>query len=161
MKNLVLFSILVFLGSCASWQSPEIEKFNGIKKVKVKSRSLTFTLSADVMNPNKKRLTLYESHIDLIIENKKIGTASNLEPFTLKKNTTTSVSCPFKIETEKGALFRLAAFTLKDSVRIELKGDLTVKSGIFKKTIPIKESRKISTRILQLLDKENVIKEYR
>jgi len=161
MKNLVLFSILVFLGSCASWESPEIEKFKGIKKVKVKSRTLTFTLSAEVINPNKKRLTFYESHIDLLIEDKKIGTASNLEPFTLNKNTVTSVSCPFKIETEKGALIRLATFTLKDSVRIELTGDITVKSGIFKKTVPIKESRKISTRFLQLLAKENDIKEFR
>ena len=161
MKLLILSCLLLVFSSCATWESPKIEKFNGIKKVKVKPRFLSFTLSADVLNPNKKKLTFYESHVDLIIDDKKIGTISNLDEFTLDKNGVTTVSCPFIIETEKGALLNMATYTFKDSVQIQLNGELNLGAGKFKKSYPVEESKTISTKILDLLYKENAIKEFR
>jgi len=160
MKILILSCIVVFLASCASWQSPKIEKFSGIKKVKVESRQLFITVSGDVLNPNNKNIQLNESSIDLFIENKKIGTISNLEKITLKKNDISSLSIPLSIETEKGALIRLATFTLKDSVTVQFVGDLNVRAGVFKKTVPLNESKKISTRFLKI-DKDDAIRKYR
>lgn len=160
MKILILSCIVVFLASCASWQSPKIEKFSGIKNVKIKPHKLSLTVSGDVLNPNNKNIRLYESSIDLFIEDKKIGTISNLEKITLKKNDISSLSIPLSIETEKGALIRLATFTLKDSVKVQFVGDLNVGAGVFKKTVPLDESKKISTRFLKI-DKDDAIHKYR
>jgi LEA14-like dessication related protein len=160
MRSVLLFGVVFVFSSCVSWKTPELISFGGIKDVKIKPHKLSLTVSGDVLNPNNKSIKLYESNVDLIIEDKKIGTISNLERITLIKNDRSSISVPLTIDTEKGALIRLAAFSLKDSVKVRFIGDLNVRAGVFKKKVPLDESMKISTRFLKF-NKEDAIHEYR
>ena len=127
MRSVLLFGVVFVFSSCVSWKTPELISFGGIKDVKIKPHKLSLTVSGDVLNPNNKSIKLYESNVDLIIEDKKIGTISNLERITLIKNERSSISVPLTIETEKGALIRLATFTPLKLVRfVEVAGDLVV-----------------------------------
>lgn len=150
MKKLLFGFGVFFLSACASIQPPEIVSFNGVSDFKMSSGKIHFTVSADVKNPNGHRFKLCPSQLDVLIDGKKLGQLSNPDKHILKRKKTTSVSVPLVAETEKGALLRLTALALKDSVEVQFFGDITAGFSIFKKKVPFDESFKTSTRFLKL-----------
>lgn len=123
--------------------------FEGFSDFKMKPREISFTISANVLNPNKSKLKLHPSTVDVYIQQKKLGQLSNEEKIILKRNGTTDISVPVIANTEKGALIQLTTLSFKDSVEVKFVGEVKVGMGIFKKKIAINESFKTSTRFLK------------
>ncbi|MDA9161007.1 LEA type 2 family protein [Crocinitomicaceae bacterium] len=123
--------------------------FEGFSDFKMKPREINFTISGNVLNPNKSKLKLHPSSVDVYIQQKKLGQLSNEEKIILKRNGTTDISVPVIANTEKGALIQLTALSFKDSVEVKFVGEVKVGMGIFKKKIAINESFKTSTRFLK------------
>ncbi|MDA7761987.1 LEA type 2 family protein [Crocinitomicaceae bacterium] len=123
--------------------------FEGFSDFKMKPREISFTLSGNVLNPNKSKLKLHPSTVDVYIQQKKLGQLSNEEKIILKRNGTTDISVPVIANTEKGALIQLTTLSFKDSVEVKFVGEVKVGMGIFKKKIAINESFKTSTRFLK------------
>ncbi|MDA8910566.1 LEA type 2 family protein [Crocinitomicaceae bacterium] len=123
--------------------------FEGFSGFKMKPREISFTLSGNVLNPNKSKLKLHPSTVDVYIQQKKLGQLSNEEKIILKRNGTTDISVPVIANTEKGALIQLTTLSFKDSVEVKFVGEVKVGMGIFKKKIAINESFKASTRFLK------------
>ena len=148
----ITFIVLFFfiLNGCATFKSPKIETFHGFSEFKITPRTISFTVSADVMNPNKKKVKLHQSNLEVFLEGKKIGQLSNNEKVVIKSNRLSKVSVPVIAETERGALIRLAALSFKDSVDVKFVGEITGGIGIFKKKFPINESFKAPTRFLKI-----------
>ncbi|MBT5438960.1 MAG: LEA type 2 family protein [Flavobacteriales bacterium] len=123
--------------------------FEGFSDFKMKPREISCTLSGNVLNPNKSKLKLHPSTVDVYIQQKKLGQLSNEEKIILKRNGTTDISVPVIANTEKGALIQLTTLSFKDSVEVKFVGEVKVGMGIFKKKIAINESFKTSTRFLK------------
>lgn len=123
--------------------------FEGFSDFKMKPREISFTISGNVLNPNKSKLKLHPSTVDVYIQQKKLGQLSNEEKIILKRNGTTDISVPVIANTEKGALIQLTTLSFKDSVEVKFVGEVKVGMGIFKKKIAINESFKTSTRFLK------------
>ena len=123
--------------------------FEGFSDFKMKPREINFTISGNVLNPNKSKLKLHPSSVDVYIQQKKLGQLSNEEKIILKRNGTTDISVPVIANTEKGALIQLTTLSFKDSVEVKFVGEVKVGMGIFKKKIAINESFKTSTRFLK------------
>ena len=123
--------------------------FGGFSDFKMKPREINFTISGNVLNPNKSKLKLHPSSVNVYIQQKKLGQLSNEEKIILKRNGTTDISVPVIANTEKGALIQLTALSFKDSVEVKFVGEVKVGMGIFKKKIAINESFKTSTRFLK------------
>ena len=123
--------------------------FEGFSDFKMKPREISFTISGNVLNPNKSKLKLHPSTVDVYIQQKKLGQLSNEEKIILKRNGTTDISVPVVANTEKGALIQLTTLSFKDSVEVKFVGEVKVGMGIFKKKIAINESFKTSTRFLK------------
>ena len=123
--------------------------FEGFSDFKMKPREISFTISGNVLNPNKSKLKLHPSTVDVYIQQKKLGQLSNEEKIILKRNGTTDISVPVIANTEKGALIQLTTLSFKDSVEVKFVGEVKVGMGVFKKKIAINESFKTSTRFLK------------
>lgn len=123
--------------------------FEGFSDFKMKPREISFTISGNVLNPNKSKLKLHPSTVDVYIQQKKLGQLSNEEKIVLKRNGTSDISVPVIANTEKGALIQLTTLSFKDSVEVKFVGDVKVGMGLFKKKIAINESFKTSTRLLK------------
>ncbi|MDO7613433.1 MAG: hypothetical protein MUQ75_04280, partial [Crocinitomicaceae bacterium] len=59
--------------------------FEGFSDFKMKPREISFTLSGNVLNPNKSKLKLHPSTVDVYIQQKKLGQLSNEEKIILKR----------------------------------------------------------------------------
>ena len=105
-------------------------------------------VNASIKNPNKSKLKLHPSTVDVFVQGKKLGELSSTEKIVLKRKRTTAVSMPVNARTERGALIQLTTLSFKDSVDIKFVGEVQVGMGIFKRKIPINESLKTSTRFL-------------
>ncbi len=149
MKYFFFGSVLFFLSACASFKQPKMVSFEGFSDFKMKPREISFTISGNVLNPNKSKLKLHPSTVDVYIQQKKLGQLSNEEKIVLKRNGTSDISVPVIANTEKGALIQLTTLSFKDSVEVKFVGDVKVGMGLFKKKIAINESFKTSTRLLK------------
>ena len=149
MKSFFFGLILFLMCACASLKQPKMVSFEGFSDFKMKPREINFTISGNVLNPNKSKLKLHPSSVDVYIQQKKLGQLSNEEKIILKRNGTTDISVPVIANTEKGALIQLTTLSFKDSVEVKFVGEVKVGMGIFKKKIAINESFKTSTRFLK------------
>jgi hypothetical protein len=78
----------------------------------------------------------------------KIGVLHLDEKIKMKGRKETLIEAPMHIDLEKGIMMKMMGFSLKDSVKINLKGN--VRGGVFfiSKKIPMEFSRSISPKDL-------------
>ena len=148
MKKIFSAGIIIILSACSTFKAPEMESFEGVSDFKMKPGKINFTVNASVKNPNKSKLKVHPSTVDVFVQGKKLGQLSNTEKIILKRNRTTEVSAPVTANTERGSLIQLTKLSFKDSVEITFVGEIQVGLSIFKRKIPIDESLKTSTRFL-------------
>ena len=144
----VFYAGIIIISACSTFKAPEMESFEGVSDFKMKPGKINFTVNASVKNPNKSKLKVHPSTVDVFVQGKKLGQLSNTEKIILKRNRTTEVSAPVTANTERGSLIQLTKLSFKDSVEITFVGEIQVGLSIFKRKIPIDESLKTSTRFL-------------
>ncbi|MFM7682544.1 MAG: LEA type 2 family protein [Bacteroidota bacterium] len=148
-KNQILswFSIVVLLASC-SFQQPVFKKYEGFDMGKMDTKTVSFTIKASIYNPNWYALKVKPSSLDVSTSDGKLGTLYLDEKVKMKGRKETSIEAPMHIDLEKGIMMKLMSFSLKDSVKINLKGD--VRGGVFfiTKKIPMEFSRSVSPKDL-------------
>jgi LEA14-like dessication related protein len=141
------FSIVVLLASC-SFQQPVFKKYEGFDMGKMDTKTVSFTVKASIYNPNWYALKVKPSSVEISTSEGKLGTLHLDEKIKMKGRKETSIVAPMHIDLEKGIMMKLMSFSLKDSVKINLKGD--VRGGVFfiTKKIPMEFSRSVSPKDL-------------
>lgn len=141
-----LFTIVV-LASCG-FQQPVFKKYEGFDMGKMDTKMVSFTVKASIYNPNWYALKVKPSSLEISTTDGKIGVLHLDEKIKMKGRKETSIVAPMHIDLEKGIMMKLMSFSLKDSVKINLKGD--VRGGVFfvTKKIPMEFSRSISPKDL-------------
>lgn len=140
-------SILILLASCG-FQQPVFKKYEGFDMGKMDTKTISFTVKASIYNPNWYALKVKPSSLEISTSDGKIGVIHLDEKIKMKGRKETSIVAPMHIDLEKGIMMKLMSFGLKDSVKINLKGD--VRGGILfiTKKIPMEFSRSISPKDL-------------
>lgn len=115
---------------------------------KMDTKTVSFTIKASIYNPNWYALKVKPSSLDVSTSDGKIGTLYLDEKIKMKARKETSLVVPMHIDLEKGIMMKLMSFSLKDSIKINLNGD--VRGGVFfiTKKIPVEFSRSISPKDL-------------
>lgn len=141
------FSITIFFTSCG-FQQPVFKKYEGFDMGKMDTKTVSFTIKASIYNPNWYALKVKPSSLDVSTSDGKIGTLYLDEKIKMKARKETSLVVPMHIDLEKGIMMKLMSFSLKDSIKINLNGD--VRGGVFfiTKKIPVEFSRSISPKDL-------------
>ncbi len=141
------FSIVILLASC-SFQQPVFKKYEGFDMGKMDAKNVSFTIKASIYNPNRYALKVKPSSLEISTSDGKIGVLHLDQKIKMKGRKETSIVAPMHIDLEKGIMMKLMSFSLKDSVKINLKGD--VRGGVLfiTKKIPMEFSRSVSPKDL-------------
>ena len=145
LKLLNCLGIILLLSACA-FQQPTFKSVEGVDMGKMDASKVSFTVKVKVENPNWYALKVKPSSLDVSTTDGKLGTLHLDEKIKMKGRKETLIVAPMHVDLEKGILMKMVSFGFKDSVKINLKGD--VRGGVFfiTKKIPMDFSKSISTK---------------
>jgi LEA14-like dessication related protein len=99
-----------------------------------------------ISNPNWYAIKVKNSSLDVLVDNMKLGEIQLNDKVKMKGRRENDLSVPLTLELEPGAMVKMMAWAIRDSVNIQFKGP--VKAGVFcvYKKIPIDVSKSVSTK---------------
>lgn len=146
MKKLIALSSLVILVACAPFKEPEFKSYDGVEMGKMDGEKISFTLKSTVENPNFYALKVKPCKLEVFIDGKKMGDLYLDEKLKLKGKRETTIAAPMHVELESGALMKMMGVALKDTIHLQLKGD--VKGGVLfiYKSVPVNYMKNVPTK---------------
>jgi hypothetical protein len=157
--KVIYFAILTLvLLACAPFQQPVFKSFDGTEGLKMDEGKINFTLKGTIENPNWYALKVKPSMLEVTIDGKKFANVFLDEKMKIKGKQTVSLSAPMHAELEEGAMMRMMGMALKDSIHLNLAGD--VKGGVFfiYKKFPVNITRSVSPKGLNPMKSMNPFK---
>ena len=141
--------VFLFMMSCTSFKNPEFRKYEGVKFIKMDNRELSFEVDAILYNPNKFSLKVKPSHVDVFVEDQKMGVVYLTNKIKLHRLKEENLHFEMKAALEDGAMLTAFRYMNRDSVSIHLMGK--VKGGIWfvSKKVKIDETIKIPGKSLK------------
>lgn len=146
-KILISFGIILILVSCR-FQQPTFKSVEGVEMGKMEASKVSFTVKVKIENPNWYALKVKPSSLDVSTSDGKLGTLYLDEKIKMKGRKETLIVAPMHVDLEKGILMKMMSFSFKDSVKVNLKGDVRGGVFFFTKKIPMEFSKSISTKDL-------------
>ena len=157
--KVIYFAILTLvLLACAPFKEPVFKSFDGMEGLKMDGKNINFTLKGTIENPIWYALKVKPSMVELTIDGKKFANVYLDEKMKIKGKKSTALVAPMHAELEDGAMMRMMGMALKDSIRLNLAGD--VKGGVFfiYKKFPVNITRSVSPKGLNPMKNMNPLK---
>jgi hypothetical protein len=157
--KVIYFAILtLILLACAPFKEPVFKSFDGMEGLKMDGGNINFTLKGTIENPNWYALKVKPSMVEVTIDGKKFANVYLDEKMKIIAKKSTALIAPMHAELEDGAMMRMMGMALKDSVRLNLAGD--VKGGVFfiYKKFPMNITRSVSPKSLNPMKNMNPLK---
>ena len=155
MKILSYFIVFILVTSCASLELPEFISYEGFKMGKTDAKQVSFSLSVKLKNPNSYALKVKKSSLSLSIDAGKIGIINVEKTIKLPRKKEAIVEIPMNLTLEKGALMRMITFSMQDSIRLNLEGDVRGGALFFTKKFQLSFSKSISPKTLNPFNQNN------
>ena len=148
MRSLSYLIVCLIISSCAPFELPEFISYEGFKMGKMDAKQVSFSLNVKLKNPNSYALKVKKTSLNLSVDDGKIGMLALEKTIKLPRKKETIVEIPMNLSLEKGALMRMLTFSMKDSIKLNLEGDLRGGALFFTKKIPLSFSKSISPKAL-------------
>ena len=148
MKTLSYFLFCLLMASCATFEQPELISYEAFKMGKMDAKQVSFSLSVKLKNPNSYALKVKKTSLNLSVDNGKIGMLALGKTIKFPRKKETVVEIPMNLSLEKGALMRMLTFSMQDSIRLNLEGDVRGGALFFTKKFPLSFSKSISPKAL-------------
>jgi LEA14-like dessication related protein len=147
-NNIINWTILFFVLASCRFQQPALKKYEGIELGKMDAQKVSFAIKASIYNPNWFAFKIKPSFMEISTIDGKLGVLHLDEKIKIKRKKETAVIAPMHIDLEKGIIMKIMAYSLRDSIKINLKGE--VRGGVFiiSKTIPMELSRTVSPKVM-------------
>lgn len=148
MRNIFLiFFIGLFLTGCFSAKDIHIGTVEGVKINKFKDSKLSVDVLLPIENPNIFRFKISEINLKVSLRGRELGVITNVDNIVIPPKS--KMTHKFSIDLEfSNILLGTMAFINSltgNKVKVELDGYIEVKSFLFKRKIPVKEDRLVST----------------
>lgn len=155
MRSLSYLIVCIIISSCATFELPEFISYEGFKMGKMEAKQVFFSLNVKLKNPNSYALKVKKTSLNLSVDDGKIGMLALEKTIKLPRKKETIVEIPMNLSLEKGALMRMLAFSMQDSIRLNLEGD--VRGGVlfFSKKFPLSFSKSISPKVLNTFNQKD------
>lgn len=132
---LIVFVTLSF-SACSDVQKIELKHIDNIQLLKISDNKIDLSFDAELINPNKRKLKLSGLKLDLIINEKVIGTLLSKESIVLTANSENKLSIPVQMEVKDlmSGLTNVYMFIKKDQSipeKVFIKGYVKGRSGMF------------------------------
>lgn len=158
MKVIYLTILTLTLLACAPFKEPVFKSYDGMEGLKMDGKNINFTLKGTIENPNWYALKVKPSMLEVSIDGKKFADVYLDKKVKIKAKKSTALIAPMHAKLEDGAMMRMMGMALKDSVRLNLAGD--VKGGVFLiyKNFPVNVTRSVSPKSLNPMKSMNPFK---
>ena len=155
MRSLSYLIVCLIISSCAPFELPEFISYEGFKMGKMDAKQVSFSLNVKLKNPNSYALKVKKTSLNLSVDDGKIGILALEKTIKLTRKKETIVEIPMNLSLEKGALMRMLTFSMQDSIRLNLEGD--VRGGVlfFSKKFPLSFSKSISPKVLNTFNQKD------
>lgn len=155
MRSLSYLIVCFIISSCAHFELPEFISYEGFKIGKMDAKQVSFSLNVKLKNPNSYALKVKKTLLNLSVDDGKIGMLALEKTIKLPRKKETIVEIPMNLSLEKGALMRMLTFSMQDSIRLNLEGD--VRGGVlfFSKKFPLSFSKSISPKVLNTFNQKD------
>jgi LEA14-like dessication related protein len=145
-KYSFLFLLALSLFSCLQYKEVQIIKVTDVGIKDVSTKAIEIEVSMQIKNPNKYDISIVDSDLTLFLKGKKLGTANIKEKIKLKKKS--NEIHRFVIQSNlkdiaSGVLPIIMGLMTKDSIELEVKGDIKAKAKGISKKVPIDFKEKV------------------
>lgn len=146
MKKLFFLIAVVFtISSCSVYKEVEVKEVLDVQILSFNQEGAECEIYLTVENPNNYKITLTETHVDLVFEGRPLGEVKVLEKTVIPKmaQSTIKLKClakPENIQAIAGDIFTLM---FKSEFTIEGKGYVRGKALMVSKTVPVEFKEKV------------------
>lgn len=143
------FPFLFVLISC----DVDNPKFIGVENIKIQEinqEKISFLANFISYNPNKQKINVRKTKMDIYIDDKYYGEATLLEKYRMPKQDTANQQVPIEVILERGVLYDLIGKIRKKEVEIKLKGKLKSSYSGIPFSREIEERKKVNLSDLNL-----------
>jgi LEA14-like dessication related protein len=150
------FFILVILGflmvnlTGCSVEAPAFKGYQNFKYEKLQENTLYFAVDVNIDNPNGFGVKVKRSFLDVTVGESYIGKARISQAFKIKRKRLNTVTIPFELALEKGAIFKLVRYITKREVDVKLQGVVRGAAFGIPRKVKIEETRKMNLKDLNL-----------
>ncbi len=144
MRNLIQYSFIflfaIGLTSCLQYKEVEIVKVTDVGIKEISTKAIDVEVAMQIKNPNKYDISIVNSDLSIFLKGKKMGTANIKEKIKLKKKSNTiyrfTIQSSLK-DIASGALPILMGLITKNSVELQVQGDIKAKAKGISKKVPV------------------------
>ena len=141
----IVFSTL-FLTGCFTYEEVTVENVSDVKIKKFSAKSIDVEVALQIKNPNKYKISIVDSDLELFVKNSKIGSATIKENIVLPKKS--NKVHRFTIQTTykqilSGAVPTLIGLIGKKSVELGVKGSIKARAKSISKRFPVEFKERV------------------
>ncbi|MBX7051183.1 MAG: LEA type 2 family protein [Flavobacteriales bacterium] len=140
MKKLLLLAIIAFsLDSCRVYKEVEVKEVLDVQVLSFDEKGAECEIYLTVENPNNYKITLTETHVDLIFEGKPLGEVEVIEKTVIPKMAQSTIKLKCIASSDNIQVIAGDFFTLlfKSEFTLEGKGYIRGKALMVSKTVPV------------------------
>jgi LEA14-like dessication related protein len=153
-KWLSILILSFLLTSCLEFDDVKFKGIQNVKLPKFENNALVLDLTLKIENPNRYKIKIKPSELDVYIGGKKMGTVALDEKLVLKKRTEDTYSTQLQCKLEDGILLSLLKFATVKELSVGFKGKVKGSVLGFNKKVDIDEELSIDGSILMNLLKK-------
>lgn len=139
-KYLSIFVLMLSLFSCFKYEDVQILEVTNIRVLDLTTKKIEVGIDMHIVNPNNYKISITDSDLELMIKNKKIGTAKIKEKIELPKKSDQVHHVSIITDTKdivSGAIPVLLGLMFDDSIELQVKGEIRAKAKSISKNFPV------------------------
>ncbi len=134
------FALILLMGvtGCMPLREVTLDAVDGIRPIGLDSGGLGVRADVRVTNPNGQRIVVDEPRIDLLLDGRRIGTATLDDPIVLPARHSGAMNVLFHARLDGGQLAVMGlGMLLGDRPVLRAEGSVRVRSGLLSRRIPV------------------------
>lgn len=139
-KYLSIFVLMLSLFSCFKYEDVQLLEVTNIRILGLTTKKIEVGIDMHIVNPNNYKISITDSDLELMIKNKKIGTAKIKEKIELPKKSDQVHHISIITDTKdivSGAIPVLLGLMFDDSIELQVKGEIRAKAKAISKNFPV------------------------
>lgn len=129
MKWIYLLPLVFLLSSCFEVEELQFKGVEGFKMPDLSKGELFVDLSVRIENPNKFKIKVKPSWVNVFVEEKMLGTIYLDQKLVIQKRQEKAYPTRLRVKLEDGAMFSLLKYVTKKEVTVRFKGK--VKGSVY------------------------------
>ncbi|NOZ47082.1 MAG: LEA type 2 family protein [Chlorobi bacterium] len=145
-KYIIVFFTILLLPSCLFVKPVKINKIEKIEILTLSTSSAKLNLYLKINNPNFIKIKVTDIDLRVLIDKEQIGSIEEIEDFLIPANTEQEVIVKLNISFNNifGKALKIIKLLSKSDARVQIEGNMVIKSFIISKTIEINEENVVS-----------------